>query len=480
MNIAGPLATLIFAITVLTVFGGLFAYGVYKARERTRKKPAATKKSLQYFVEYALPMADVVVAGAGPSGAAAQRERRPWGLYLLSMMAIGGLVTAGLFYYRSGRKLVLQGAWAVGSGSTKEYPGPPERPRPPRGATVSFAKLQTRRASLFPKPSFDANHDDILSPQERARLHKDVPLTILLTVDDNGQPQGLKWLLETFLKHRSIWGNVTFFITGNYAEGRPSHIGGPITQWWNTLSNENFVGLHGQTHEDGSLGWSTARWLTEHNATMSLITEKVTAPDGWAWDGYPWGSRAPYLSFGDSYFAALEQVAPRVVYDASMIVHPIGAKMDGPRDLSWPFALTDGHVPPDVELPFSDAQQKRVTIGPHPIVEVPVYSWAVKTKAGAREWVPSLDVNLFKEQGCPWDGPNREILEAFEANLRSHYEGNRPPFHLGLHAQNYTLDRRCERATMEMLLSRVEQYVAAGWNLKYESMPRLLEWMASD
>jgi peptidoglycan/xylan/chitin deacetylase (PgdA/CDA1 family) len=333
---------------------------------------------------------------------------------------------------------------------------------------------------VFPKPSYDLNHDDSLSVAERARLQKEVPLTILLTVDDNGQPQGLTWILETFVKY-GVWGKATFFITGNYAEGRPAHVGGPITQWWSSLSDENFVGIHGQTHDDGA-GWPVGKWLAEHNATMAEITQRVKAPAGWAWDNYAWGSRAPYLSFTDAYFAALEQVSPRVLYDASMIVHPTAtpAKADDPRDLSWPFSLTEGVIPADVELPFSEAQQRRVTIGRHKILVVPVYSWVIKKKNGSMNWVPSLDVNLFKEYGCSGDAPNRELIDSFEANLVAHYKGNRAPFHLGLHAQNYTLDRKCERATMDALLLRIQQYAGAGWDLRYESMPRLLEWMATD
>lgn len=481
MNIAGPLASLIFAITVLTVFGGLFAYGVYKARERTRKKPAATKKVLQYFVEYSLPTAD---AALGPGGAAVMRpapsEGRPWGLYLISLMAIGGLFGAGIYYYKSAKRLVLQGAWSTGTGPSKEFPGPPDRPRLPRGEPIVLTKLQSRRPSLFPKALYDANHDEIISVPERARLQQEVPQKILLTVDDNGQAQGLRWLFET-LERAGIWGKVTFFITGNYAEGRPSYIGGPITQWWNTLSNENFIGIHGQTHAEGSESWGTDKWLTEHNATINELTQKVTAPEGWSWRGYPWGSRAPYLTFGDSYFAALDRVNPKVVYDASMIVHPTGNNFTGARDLTWPFALTDGIIPADAELPFSEATQRRVTIEKgHAIIEVPVYAWALRKKAGGIGWIPSLDVNIFKELGCPGEGAHREIIEAFESNLKAHYEGNRAPFHLGLHAQNYTLDKKCERATVEAILARVKQYIDTKWVIEYESMPRLLEWMARE
>ena len=97
MNIAGPLASLIFAITVLTVFGGLFAYGVYKARERTRKKPASTKKVLQYFVEFQLPALPAAHAPGGlmpPVATQPSREGRPWGLYLVSTLAVAGMITA--------------------------------------------------------------------------------------------------------------------------------------------------------------------------------------------------------------------------------------------------------------------------------------------------------------------------------------------------------------------------------------------------
>jgi hypothetical protein len=477
VNIAGPLATLIFAITVLTVFGGLFAYGVYKARERTRKKPASTKKELAYFVEYTLPVAVGAVGYVAESKSAAKASR-PWALYLLSLVALTGLAVVGVYYFRSGRRLVLQGAWAVGTTATKEFPGPPALRRPNRGPPVNLAKLARRPASLFPKPAFDANGNGVIDRDERSKFVK-VPQTILLTVDDNGHAQGLKWLQETFERF-GIWGNVTFFITGNYAKGRPSFLGGPIDAWWNMLSNENFVGLHGQTHEAKTEAWARERWLSEHNATMAELQSQVRAPEGWTWEAYPWGSRAPFLFFTDAYFDALESVAPRVAYDASMVAHSKTPKLDGEgRDVSWPFSL-ETPVPADVELPFSEAKKARVEIRKHPIIEVPLNAWAMRGTDNALKWIPSLDVNLFQEHVCSGDTVNVETVEAFEKNLESHYKGNRAPFHLGLHAQNYTADRECERATIEAILTRVQQYTANKWNFEYKSIPRLLEWMAED
>jgi hypothetical protein len=467
MNIAGPIATLIFSITVLTVFGGLFAYGVYKARERTRAKPAATKKTLVWFVEYALPDAQ----GRHPDmPVILPLQRRPWLPIAIAVVALGGLGAATAQYYRSARRLVLQGAWATGTKSSEEFPGPPAARRPDRGAPISLSKLAGRAPSLFPKARFDTNGDGVVQTPERARLQAEVPQSILVTVDDNGHAQGLSWLLGVFEKF-GVWGKVTFFVTVNYGEGRPSYLGGPIDEWWSTLSNENFVGLHGVTHETGSESWPVDRWRSEHEVTILEIMKRVHAPQGWTWSSYPWGARAPFLAATDTYFDGLESVTPPVAYDASLVLRP-QAQARGPRDLSWPFSL-EAKLPSEVRPPPGKP------LGKHALLEVPVYAWTFRAKGGT-QLTTSLDLDFFKDQGCPGEGANEAIVDTFEENLRAHYEGNRAPVHLGLHAQNYTADRRCERATVLAVFARVEQYIANGWHLEYQSIPRLLEWMAAD
>lgn len=480
MNIAGPLASLIFAITVLTVFGGLFAYGVYKARERTRKKPAAGKKSLQYFIEYELPVA--TAGGPVPIAVPRPTEGRPWALYALTVFAVTGMIGAGVYYYRSGRRLVLQGAWQrSGTGASAEFPAPPDRPRITRGALLEL-KLAARRASLFPKAKYDVNADGQLDAAERATLHAEVPQSIVFTVDDNGQAQGLLWLFETFERSK-VLEHTTFFLTGNYAEGRPSYLGGPMTDWWSTLAQHGYVGLHGLTHEQG-LDWSRQRWTDEESSTLKDIIANVKAPEGWAWNQYPWGSRAPYLSFSDAYFAALDRLSPVMLYDASLVVHPVAppgaaAAVLPPRDQSWPFSLNTP-MPADVELPFSKTLDSRVQIGSHAIYEMPVYSWAIKSTGGNLVWTPSLDVNIFQAHPCSGDGANTEVVDEFAKNLDAHYRGNRAPFHFGLHAQNYSADRRCERKTVEAILAKVAELTAAGQKLKFDSVPRVLESLASE
>jgi peptidoglycan/xylan/chitin deacetylase (PgdA/CDA1 family) len=481
MNIAGPLASLIFGITVLTVFGGLFAYGVYKARERTRKKPAALEKALTYFVEYELPAMQPASAfgGAAASPASVKRRRekegKPWGLYVLSALAVAGMIAASVSYYRAGRRIVLQGGWAqTGTGATKEFPGPPERAQVNRGPEVVL-ELKRRSASLFPQARFDQNHDGLIQPEERAALHKEVPLTVLLSVDDNGHAQGLAWLTEAFDRHK-LGGKVTFFVTGNYVEGRPSYLGGPVTAWWTMLARESFIGIHGLTHEPGT-EWSRERWSEENATVVKDIVARVSLPEGWTWASYPWGARAPYLTFNDDYFQSLDRISPVIKYDASMVVHPT-APLPQPsaalplRDQSWPFSL-DTPLPADVELPFSAKRDRRVSIGSHAIYEVPVYAWAVR-KNDALVWIPSVDVNLFDVFPCSGDGVNGELVAAFERNLMAQYEGNRAPFHLGLHAQNYTADKRCERKTIALILEKIDALARSGSKIQYEAAPRLL------
>jgi hypothetical protein len=483
MNIAGPLASLIFAITVLTVFGGLFAYGVYKARERTRKKPASTKKVLTYFVEYELPALPAVASMGGSAPLTAKRpdaEGRPWGLYLVSTLAIAGMLTASVYYYRSGKRIVLQGAWQTGTGPSKEFPGPPERARASRGPQVDL-ELKTRRASLFPAARFDQNHDGVLQPEERAAIHAEVPLTVILTVDDIGHAQGMLWLFEQ-LERRKLLGKVTFFLTGNYAEGRPNYLGGPVTAWWSTFAQESFLGIHGLTHDAPGVEWSRQRWSEEYSTVLKNVTTTVTPPDGWPFASYPWGSRATFLAFNDDYFASLDRLSPVIKYDASMVVHPT-APLPNPqselpaRDVSWPFSL-DVPLPDDVELPFSPKADRRVTIGTHTIYEVPVYSWAVR-KGNKLVWIPSLDINLYDVFPCAGDGANGEAVAAFERNLQAHYQGNRAPFHLGVHAQNYTADKRCERSTLEAMLDKIDALVGSGSKIELEAAPRLLARLAN-
>ena len=72
-------------------------------------------------------------------------------------------------------------------------------------------------------------------------------------------------------------------------------------------------------------------------------------------------------------------------------------------------------------------------------------------------WEPSLDFNVFKRFPCNGDDASPGAVEMLVQNLRAHYKGNRAPFHIGLHAQNYTADD----ATLHFLCNAVLDQVGA-------------------
>jgi hypothetical protein len=337
-----------------------------------------------------------------------------------------------------------------------------------------------RTASLLPRPSYDENRDERLSALERARVHAEVPQHVLIVVDDNGHAQGMRWLYETFEKH-NLRGKITYFITGNYAEGKPNYLGGPINEWWSTLAREDWIGIHGLTHESSNIDWPQERWFDENAGVMHEITSHVTPGLGSAWTGYPFGARAPYLACTEAYLSALDRIEPHILYDASMVVHPTGPASTTARDQSWPFSL-DTPLPLDVELPFSEKLGRRVALNKHRILEVPVYAWAVSRNghSSADMWMPSLDANYFDVYPCKGDVANADGIKAFEENLKAHYDGNRAPFHLGLHAQNYMADRRCERASVEAMLAIIERLGSTENKVQFTSIPRFLEWFLSE
>jgi hypothetical protein len=264
---------------------------------------------------------------------------------------------------------------------------------------------------------------------------------------------------------------VTFFVTGNYLEGRPSYLGGKIGAWWSFLAQESWVGLHGLSHARGSDRWSVATWGEEQRALVNELTIRVRPPEGWQWMGYPWGSRAPQLVATEAYFTSLEQLSPPVYYDASLVVRPVSARALDVRDVPWPFTL-DRELTDEVVLPFGEGASGRLALGKHSLLEVPVYAWAVMQK-GELKWIPSTDLSYYEVFPCS-EMPSATGLAMFEDNVLAHHRGNRAPFHLGLHAQSYAGDKKCQRATLEAMLDVLDRVGGAASKVKFEGIPPFL------
>ena len=511
MNLGGALATGIFALTALTVFGAFISYVIFKIRERSRRRfsaAAATggEETLEYFVEFRPESQEDVSAHASSEAPRRGLWARVVASASLLMIAMGGLVAYVVYLNKKPSEKGPKGKEAPAlSGLLKQVKSLlAERKKPgeepvgaiSRGPQHDFSRLQSRPAMLFPSAGLDLDSDGELQEKERKLIHSTTPQFVYVTSDDNGSVDGLAWLRRQARTH-GFTGKMTFFNTANYLSGRKNHLGGNIDSAWQRLTDAFYIGLHGTTHAPGADTWDAHRWRREHATVLGEIRQRLRPPLNWTWDGYPWGSRAPFLMLTDAYFQALRQLEYPVIYDSSLQVLPGGeGKKPHPdldkevRDLPWPFTM-DNPLPDEIDRPWLAKTEARAEIGPHPFWQVPVYSWylraqqaneaktttASKTAKQDGEWVPSLDVNAWRHHGCENPNGNTAIVRDLIDNLKAHYRGNRTPFHIGLHARQYTEKKACERATIGAVFAGIRNLVTDGYNIKLVSIPELILWI---
>lgn len=492
MNVGGAVSLVILGITALTVFGALVAYGVFKARQRVRRPGARSRPGeieLEYFVEYTLPEDGEKLAPVHTARLEAKSTTGLWALLATTaLVAVGGV---GLAIYAFNRDAAVRPAKALASadrsdGGKKSARGDgghqSGRTVEPvdRGEAPQLAPLASRAPSYFVAPRFDRNGDGRVQPRERLMIHAEVPQFVVVSSDDNGTVEGLKWMRDLFRKH-GVLGKATFFCTANYLRGRPNYLGGPVDSWWQRLAYGSYVGLHGTTHARGAERWSSARWAKEHSTIQQQIVKRLEPPPHWRWSSYPWGTRAPFLMFTDAYFEGLRRLRHPVLFDASLVVQPGGPHKRKPkpgerRVLSWPFTL-DHPLPKDADRPYLPDVRRRAKIGRHKLWEVPVYAWYLRAAGPRGGWQPSLDYALWQAHPCHGDGINQRAVDDVIANLLAHYRGNRAPFMIGLHAQEYGAGKRCRRRTMARIFARIRELTEEGRHIRYISAPDLILWI---
>jgi hypothetical protein len=502
VNTAGPVATIIFVITSLTVLAAIVSYAVFKARSRKPKKAGtAAGPALDFFVEYHLP-GEPVPGEAAAAAAAPVRRGVIWAVTTLGLATVGmggALVYVMLDKESTGAppetptgkvKVKKAGAGAAAKEAGKEAANEKEADEAPaptpvdRGAPPDFSKLASRRPSLFVSGKMDLNRDARIQGRERALIHEKIPQFVVVTAEDSGSVEGMAFLRKVF-KRFGLWGKVTYFFTANYLKGRKNYMGGPVDAWWQTILYENFGGLHGTTHDSGAEFWTRERWEEENSTAQDEITQRFRPPKDWRWETYPWGSRAPMLAFTPAYRTSLARLKIPALYDSSLVLHPRSRrsrrdkKAGGgeARDLPWPFTL-DTSMPSGKEF-FSPnwRPQGRGEGGRQKIWEVPAYAWYLQPVRSAAHWQPPIDYSLWAQHGCPSGAANREIVKDLIANLKAHYRGNRAPFLLGLHPEHYIKSEECHRATLSAILEEVNLLGEEGYNIRYTSIPDLILWM---
>jgi hypothetical protein len=454
VNIAGPVARGIFALTVVTILGAIASYALFKARDRKRRanRIGADEPPLTFFVEHrAAPIAPAVKSGERFWAAVTAR-------LATALLLLGGTAAGVVFVL--GRDSGLVSATKGRSANA-----------PSTRAIRSVGHFVSRAPSLFPAAELDLDRDGHIDAKESALVHM-FPQFVFVTSDDNGSVEGLRWI-QDHMRARGMAAAVTYFNTANYLPSRPNYLGGPIDQLWQVQVNEAYLGIHGTTHKSGGEHWAEDQWRVEHGTSLDEVVHRLTPPPGTSWERYPFGSRAPFLSVDDAYYSALDKLAPAIAYDSSMVSMPVGDErvnvMTEARQLTWPFTL-DHPLPPDVQI-RPDSTQK---LSSHHLWEVPLPAW--RLPGGETTWISSLDADLFNQYPCD-DVVDKAAVEAVLANLDAHYRGNRSPFHLGLHAQTYGAGSACQRATIAAIFDGIDKRRADGQDIQLTSIPDLLSWM---
>jgi peptidoglycan/xylan/chitin deacetylase (PgdA/CDA1 family) len=259
---------------------------------------------------------------------------------------------------------------------------------------------------------------------------------------------------------------------GNRGE---DHDGRNLAAWKSALVAGNEIADHTVNHFNGGAlrfskepccrarDWSVAQWASEIAACQTALTDPRYGLGATEVIGF----RAPYLSYNDNLFTALQQLG--FVYDSS-VVNCLADEEDG-TNCSWPYSLDQGS--PDGNA----LAEKLRRSAPHPLslpaigahaglFEIPITALIVPpdSVAGKYGFAPGLrsrvdahahyltvydaskakiagvDYNLFIQAGMTGD----EMRAVLQYNLDLHLSGNRSPLVFVAHAQLYAFSSRGE------------------------------------
>lgn len=325
--------------------------------------------------------------------------------------------------------------------------------------------------------------DDVLKTDDYSAIPggidvKDAPMFVTLGFDDNAFADGVNWITDFLRKKKNADGTparISFYMTTGhvsddpevfsmYAEPRANaDIAAVVDSWRTAYEDGHEVGNHTHHHFNGFPKWETGKtdddvftveqWADEMERANHYLSED---PDG---PGVPasevTGFRTPFLAYSDMTMAAAAQVG--FDYDCS-IEDGWQGSMNG-TNFPWPYDLKDGS--PGDNYSYTWGNLKRDPVGSHPgLWEMPVLPMIAPPDYRVAEYglptgframcksrvsyfstedgkITGFDYNMW-EHTENFSLTGDEVLAVLKYSLDLRLKGNRAPFMLGVHTDEYT------------------------------------------
>ncbi len=309
-----------------------------------------------------------------------------------------------------------------------------------------------------------------------------VPQFIVLTFDDNPEPEPMEWIMNAAKNRRNPDGSridLTFFTNGRHLDGNPEL----VALHRKAHASGHIIANHTQNHSHGS-EFSIQGWIKE----MNLCNEAFHRAGLPVTDNN--GFRTPFLEYNAATFAALEELG--FLYDSSL-EEGYQDEMDGTNYL-WPYTLHAGS-PGNAATVSSEGKE---LVGSHPqLWELAVHVLIVPPDESCRKYgiEPGLRERirtvLLESSDWDWSAESgkitgydfnllemakvsgKEFLAILKHSLDLRLAGNRAPFIFGGHTGLYPIAAPDRREALEEFID----YALSHPQVRFVSTTHLIDWM---
>lgn len=313
-----------------------------------------------------------------------------------------------------------------------------------------------------------------------------VPLFIAFGWDDNGDPSGLQWSLDLMTGRTNPAGNdnaSTFDgtdLTATYYN-TSSYVAATGELWKTAWESGHEIGNHTQSHGQHLQSVDDLKpWQAEIDACTATLVDRVGIPS----DAIV-GFRTPFLGTSEGALAAV--YSRGFDYDCSL-EEGFSKDADG-TNFIWPYTLDNGS--PGNSLLVEWGAKKPIQPKPG-LWEMPVYAYVVPpdhacerygVEVGLRDrlhakvdyfdpaggQITGFDYNLWVE----FEMTAKEVTATLKYSLDQRLAGNRAPFLLGVHSDEYAAANSERRPAIREFLD----YALTKADVRVVSTQRVLAWL---